>query len=365
VIARVEKIQYERKDSSKISTLISLVDDPHAILGKVLGEPFLEYRRKWESAINMELELDYPLHVDLELVFACHLKCPMCVYSLPEQERTQWGKVGTKMSFDFAKKLVREGYENGQVALGLNGVMEPLLVKWLPDLVAYARDIGYLDVMFNTAGYLLKPETSKRLIEAGLTRIMISLDATTEEVYNKIRIGSDYTTVISNIENLLKLKKEMKSLLPVVRTSFVKMSYNEHQLDSFISKWGDKVDFVSIQQFGNPSTGDSKTEKERLRAKSIEFDHPSGFQCPQPWARALVRANGTVLPCCDWHGIDLPMGNLKDSTLYEIWNSDEWKKLRKIHRDGKYMDNPICRECAKSLVGNYEQVIPGKAKNFG
>jgi radical SAM protein with 4Fe4S-binding SPASM domain len=350
---------FERQDSTKFSKLVSYSNDPHAVLGSLFGSRYAEYRRRWEAAVRMELELDYPLHVDLETTFTCNLRCPMCVLSLPKEEIRAWGDQDVKMSRDTAARIIDEGAREGQAALGLNGTNEPLLVKWLPEMVRYARQAGLMDVMFNTNGALLTRDRSEALIDAGLTRIMISLDAISQETYDRIRVGSDFQRVLKNIDDLLEVRAAKKSVLPLVRVSFVRMSLNEHELEEFVRTWGARVDFLSIQQYANPFEGGRKTEKESLRSRKFGFDYPDGFRCPQPWVRALVRNDGTINPCCAFYGMRLPMGSIHQQSLKSLWDSPSWRSLRRIHQEGRYHQNPVCRDCAQGLVGQFERIIPG------
>ncbi len=62
------------------------------------------------------------------------------------------------------------------------------------------------------------------------------------------------------------------------------------------------------------------------------------------FSRLSILEDGTVVPCC----IDLDamkLGNIKEKSLKEIWNSDKLKKLRKLHLEGKFYQIPTCKEC--------------------
>ncbi|MDT9673059.1 radical SAM protein, partial [Campylobacter jejuni] len=78
-------------------------------------------------------------------------------------------------------------------------------------------------------------ERAKKLIEAGLDRIQISLDAISQELYEQMRPGSNYKKVVDNVLNLIELNKSMQSLTPLVRENFVRTEINEHELDNFMS----------------------------------------------------------------------------------------------------------------------------------
>jgi radical SAM protein with 4Fe4S-binding SPASM domain len=347
---------YSRTDETRVSELLAK-RDVHEVLADIIGPDFTQYRRTWDAAQRFEIELPYPLHVDLECTFACNLRCPMCIMSLSKGELKSWGDQRAKMSLDTAKRLIDEGMREGQASLGLNGTNEPLLTPYLVDIVEYAHQQGMLDIMFNSNGFLLTEELSHRLIDSGLTRIMFSLDAITEETYDKIRVRSDFNRVMKNIETFMRIKREKGAVLPLVRVSFVKMSINEHELNDFISHWSSKVDFLSIQQYGNPFQAKEKEAKEELRAQSLDFQFDEVFRCPQPWVRAMVRNDGRVVPCCAFLGMKFDMGNIHSGGLKTLWQSDNWRRLRVLHRDGNYREEPICQECKVSRDGEFEELL--------
>lgn len=352
----MEKGLYSRADQTRVSQLLAK-SDIHEVLGELVGPEFTAYRRRWDQAQRFELELPYPLHVDLELSFTCNLRCPMCIMSLPKRELRQWGDSKVKMTLETARRIIDEGVREGQAALGINGTNEPLLTPYLVEVIEYARRQGIVDIMFNSNGSLLTEELSHRLIDSGLTRIMFSLDAITQETYDQIRIGSNFQRVMRNIETFLRIKRQKGAVLPLVRVSFVKMSINEHELDDFIDHWVERVDFISIQQYGNPFQGEAKQRKETLRSQALGFQFEEYFRCPQPWVRALVRNDGRVLPCCAFVGMKFDMGNIFAASLKEFWQGPKWRELRRLHQQGRYREESICKECKESRDGEYEDLL--------
>lgn len=67
--------------------------------------------------------------------------------------------------------------------------------------------------------------------------------------------------------------------------------------------------------------------------------------CILPWIHLYANPDGSVLPCCigDHHR---SLGNVQSSTIDEVWNSDQFKTLRKKMIDG---DRPVeCSACYQS-----------------
>lgn len=327
--------------------------DVHDLIASALSpcpKDFAQYRLAWDAAASFQIEPPFPLHVDLELTFRCNLRCEMCVLSLPNTERRRWGDPKLEISFEKAKHIIDEIASESQASLSLNGVNEPLQIPWLPDIVAHARSQGIVDVSFNTNGLLLTRERAQSLVQAGLTRIGISLDAATDGTYQRIRVGSSFERVVSHLHQLLQLRSAMNSQLPIVRLNFILMGINDPELPSFIDTWRHEVESIGILQFFNPFSGQTRIDKER-RLQATERPprtHPQAFRCSQPWQRVVVRNNGDVLPCCAWQGMSLVMGNIHEHTLSEIWNSSTFIAFRRLHLDGRYISVSACRECFES-----------------
>lgn len=81
---------------------------------------------------------------------------------------------------------------------------------------------------------LLPQELNERLISAGLTRIIISLDAATPQTYQAIRRNSNFEKIKNNIRHLSKLKKQLGVPYPEIMLSMVLMKKNLNELPDFI-----------------------------------------------------------------------------------------------------------------------------------
>ena len=111
----------------------------------------------------------------------------------------------------------------------------------------------------------------------------------------------------------------------------------------FINYWKTKVDFIVIQDFMTP---DTEGEYEYLDV--LDRTPTTNFRCNQPWQRLYIRGNGDVTPCCAMFSSYLKLGNIKESSLYDLWNSNLAKELRKLHKEGRYRENKTCLKCSKS-----------------
>jgi MoaA/NifB/PqqE/SkfB family radical SAM enzyme len=236
------------------------------------------------------------------------------------------------------------------------------LRKDLVRFIEYARKAGILDIYFSTNGALLTEEVSRSLIESGLLRLQVSINASTKATYDKIRIGGDFDMIKGNIERLLQMRYELGRHLPTVRVNFVKTPVNTHELQEFLDYWEPKVDGVGIQDLVD-ILGD--------HGKHTPDASGMIFNCNQPFNHLTIRYDGTILPCCSFFGAEIPIARLKSSvpfsdvenmgllekdrkarlpilTIEEAWHSDEMKFFREIHRNGEYWRHPVCNKCVLS-----------------
>lgn len=300
-------------------------------LGPDRGLDYLKYRIDWKR--GAEGQWAFPLHLDFELNGSCNMRCPMCTYALPEtknQTKSSW------MSLDRFREIIADAVPRGLKAIGLNGVNEPLLRPDLHEFVRTAKDLGVLDIMFHTNGMLLTDKVSKQLIEAGLTKLFVSIDAATQKTYDSIRVGGNLETVRKNIHHFLDRRRA--SPLPVLGVCFVRMKVNQHELDDFIAEWSPLVDFFAIQEYMNP-------EPDQLEDLSTpDHEPPTTFRCPQPFQRMRVSWNGSVRPCCSFYGDQMSVGQ-SSTPLHQIWTSAKMQSIRDLHREGRWQDHAVCRAC--------------------
>jgi len=340
---RVEKLgNVVFHDKSRITKLLAGRGSIDEVLGEELGEPYREYRRLWEQASNLEVVTDFPIHMGFELNHSCNMRCPMCSWSL--EENKTMGRRGW-MDFEAFAKIIDEGVERGLKSISLNWVNECLIRKDLPKFCAYAKQKGILDIFIHTNGMLLTEKMSEELIDAGLTRLMVSMDAIRPETYDEIRIGGDLKTVHENIFKFLEVRERKGSRLPLLSVNFVRMSVNEDELEEFIEFWAPHTDYFAIQELCNPFL-ETAAEEDRKYLFAHDTEKSESFQCAMPFQRMGVTYEGQAMPCCALLGGELDMGNVHEQSISELWNSEGMKEIREIHKKGEFWKNDVCRRCA-------------------
>lgn len=160
---------------------------------------------------------------------------------------------------------------------------------------------------------------------------------------------ANFDLVQKNTLDFLKAKADLKSLLPMVRVSFVNSKQNTHELNNFINFWSDKVDVVSIQNLVNLHKN-TKNEQNFKKDFYIEIENESDKTnkfCSQPFQRLLIRNNGDITPCCRFFGLNLVFGNIYKDKIYDVYNSERMKEFkRKLNTPER---TQICSDCLNAL----------------
>jgi radical SAM protein with 4Fe4S-binding SPASM domain len=264
------------------------------------------------------------------------MRCIFCLHGHHKVEH----KV---LDYETFCRIIDEGESYGLCSIKLNYINEPLLVKDLERYVAYARSRGVLNVYFAANGTLLTPSRSRSLIDAGVTRIMVSLDAFSAETFEEVRRSKRYDKIVENIHGLISIRDSLNRRNPLVRVNFLRTEQNQHEADDFLAYWESRVDMIGYQTLVNVP-GISFSAEGATEA-------PEGFRCSFPFKLMVVDSAGDILPCCTFSGRSMPMGNVANMTVKQAWDSVKMTALRRTHKMGGYKSNPICAACVASGGG--------------
>ena len=315
---------------SQESVVIEVNSNFHHVAGKNLfkkdDQRFNEYRKRWNEWPKSFYVGEYPIFIDIEVTSACNLKCDFCA-------TTFRGKTIKKgfISFEIIKKLIDEGADNDLFGVKFNIRGEPLLHPQIHEFVKYAKQKNLIDVYFNTNAILLGEDVAKKLIDSGLDRLSISFEGYTKSVYEKYRIGANYEKVLSNIENIQSLKRKLGVEHPKVRIQTVMLPELEETFDEYKKFWAERVDEVGFLDY----------KEMKIKKRNIKYP----WACPQIWQRMAIWWNGTILPCNhDDDGL-LVLGNVRTSTIKEVWNSNKLNNIREMHKKGNAHEIQACDGC--------------------
>lgn len=301
---------------------------------------YRQYRKEFDDASNFKKIHKFPVHIDIEVDNFCNFACTFCPIGQKDNELNEYYQTLKKLDENKVYKILDESKKIGVKSVQFSLVNEPLANKNIFKFVEYASKLKFPDIFFVSNGYLLNEKNSLKILESGLTKIQFSLDAFSEETYKERRLKSlkpaNYKKTVNNIINFLQMKKKLKKNFPLVRVSFIELENNKKEFLKFTKFWETKVDAINYQKLVDYS-------KKGKISKSV-----SESRCNMPMFRLAIKSDGSVKPCCVGFGEKINLGNVHNTSLYEIWNSKFMKNLQKIHIEKKAYKNKICDTCLKN-----------------
>jgi MoaA/NifB/PqqE/SkfB family radical SAM enzyme len=333
------------------------------------------------------------LAFQIQITSRCNLRCPHCTKNVFSD---QW--IDGDMDMDTYKTLSRAFPHLRQVYIDAWG--EPLLHPRFWEMASMAREAG-CSVGTTTNGTLIDREVARRLA-CEVDVVGISVDGATAATYESIRKGANFRQVLEGVRELVAARKEARGDgYPLVSLLFLKNRRNIHELPDMVDLAGE---LGADEVIASNLTYVAKPEYEPLRVYSLAGASPEylaiiqeakkrakewelglrvyplepkrvGFCEARPFDALHITWDGFVTPCVyltlpvkgdtmakvhEGESYRIPFtrfGNLKESELLDIWNSDAYRRFREPFEGRK----KICGDARFGMTddGGFEEIDPG------
>jgi radical SAM protein with 4Fe4S-binding SPASM domain len=283
----------------------------------------------------------------------CNLRCRMCGFSDP--------RVPALAKYDLPRwlydRIASEVFPRARyVCLSL--MTEPFMTRDFADRLLAVREFGvpFSEVITNAT--LLTPAAVGKILESRLSRVIISIDGGTREVFESIRTGARFERVLANWHLLQSARAAARSTLPVMRVNHVLSELNIDTFDEFLRLLEQlRPEEVAVRTVSRMSDAEIQETTDAVfwskvcaaREKLSEFCRRTGIadsgylrgrptridlfdeghtamMCRYPWEMISIHPNGDVYPCMAWSRP--PIGSLATETFDEIWNGPALAALR-------------------------------------
>ena len=251
--------------------------------------------------------------VELCITEMCTRKCGFCPRSDESVYKNNPYHMSIETVLNFADKCVLDNF-GGDVHI--SGFGEPFLNKNIFEIVrTLKKSLPENRVCITNNGDCLSKEKIKDIFECGLDYMIISC-------YD----GEESKNKFLNMFQELDISDEKFE----IRELWFKPKETE-------------LDFAKRNNFNNRSG--TYTKLNELGART--------GKCYLPFYKLVIDWNGEVLLCCnDWYRRHRGFGNINKDTLFDIWNGDEFKKVREQLSNGNRV-GPSCKNCSidGTLIG--------------
>jgi radical SAM protein with 4Fe4S-binding SPASM domain len=294
-----------------------------------------------------ELPLDTPFVVQIFPMYACNFKCSYCIFPVELSKR---GFISNKVVMDvglFIKCMDDfASFPDKIKVLRFVGIGEPLLHKNIAEMVRYAVSKNIANVVeILTNGVLLTPELSDALIGAGLSRLVVSLQGTTQDKYRHIcGTDIDFDNFLGNLKYFYDHKSTVQVYIKIIDCALD----GRDDRNQFYEIFGSLCDTMAVEHavpIHSSVDYDSLYLKKEMAVTQFGLPVAEVKVCPQPFFTMQINPDGKVVPCYsfEYPGI---MGDCNTQSAYDIWNGETFRQFRRRMLEGKNGVSAPCESCS-------------------
>lgn len=317
-----------------------------------------------------------PLVMSYNVTRECNMKCSHCYINATEK------KLEDELSTEEAKKVIDQIHKVSSPLLILSGG-EPLLRQDIYELIEYGTKKG-LKIGLGSNGYLIDDAVARKLKEAGIATVSISIDSSIPAQHDAFRgVEGAWEKSVNACKAL-----RQNGILVQVNTTLTHDNYN--QIDDIMTLAesigvenfhlfflvptgrGVKLTDISPEKYEEMITNTfARVHKHKLNVKPscapqfMRIAQGMGLDMRQ-WVRGCLAGmhycriypNGDVTPC---PYLPIKLGNIREQSFKDIWfNSEVFKNLRDLNTlKGK------CGACEyKTLCGGCRARAYGLSADF-
>lgn len=290
-----------------------------------------------------------PFSVSIEPTTACNLRCPECPSGLRAFSRDTGN-----LKEDFFRRFIAELGDNlFYLTFYFQG--EPYINPKFLDMVRYAHERG-IYTSTSTNAHFLNDEKARQTVESGLDRLIISIDGSTQEVYEAYRKSGKLDKVLEGTKNIVKWKKKLNSRSPHIIFQFLVVRPNEHQIEAVrqlaktIGVDELKLKTAQIYDYKNghpliPTIEKYARYKEQADG-TFKIKHRLLNQCWKLWHSCVITWDGWIVPCCFDKDATYKLGNLSHQSFVDIWKNKAYQGFRTQILKGRDQID-ICTNCTE------------------
>ena len=291
---------------------------------------YLIFRYKFKVYPEEKKVAEFPIYLLVEPVSSCNLRCVMCFQI--DKTFTRKPYMGV-MKLDFFKQVIDEAVAGGTKAITMASRGEPTLNKDFASMLEYTKD-KFFEVKVNTNATKLTEKLCHSILQSGVTELVYSIDSEDKKLYEEIRVKGKFDRVIDNIKMFNRIKDEHYPESKIMTTAsgvFFHEDQDSKSYTDFFSKLVDNVAAVNIENRWNTYANETHPET----------DTP----CEYLWQRMYIWFDGKSNPCDVDYKSYLEVGNVKEASIKEVWNSDRYNSLRKDHVESNRSKWNPCDRC--------------------
>lgn len=310
-----------------------------------------------------------PVIYNIETTNACNMRCEMCprttmmtrsietlnidnfreiadqLKPFSEERWKEW-EIFVEKNYGISKNDMSENHFFLNIiprVLVLHGYGDPLLDKDMPERVRFLTEKN-ITSYFSCNPANIDIEKTIKMFENGLGYIKYSIESTNDDRHKQVRgNASNFTESYKKILILLDLKKKNNYKTTIVITM---LNLNKSWQDEEWKKL--KEHFKGLDVYIYFKSQDQQWYQGKK--EGTQSIHWTEF-CQFPWSSMTIKSNGEAVMCVEDFNNEIVLGDAKKDSLYNIWNGEKYRQLRRNHFD--LTPGIKCtKQCDMTLIGS-------------
>lgn len=280
--------------------------------------------------------------------------------------------------------------------IGTSGIGSNFLNKDYMEMLRYLKSKSVFVEFFDSFD-LIDEKVAEELVDMGIDKIWVSLDACRPEEYSKIRVGTNLDKVVSHVKTMMEIKERKKSPLPEIWFQMIVTGVNVNSMPDYVDFiysiikdrkynyatlifWTNILSFSQVRSLATEIPEEIRQETLRRAHKyniAINWNEnikpTSSPSCCVRWNEPFILVDGHVQPCCiinqanqREHQKNFAFANLLEKDFHEVWKSKEFMQFLDTLKKDNFPS--ICKYCrihipTRPLPGAERIKVRGHSEN--
>ncbi len=292
----------------------------------------------------------YPKTYTIETVLGCNLQCPECALGGGAITREKGC-----MSFE-RFKIIADKIRPYAEYLYLHMWGEPLLNKDIFKIIEYASHIAGTNI--STNGMLVTEEIANKLVLAGTSDIIVSIDGMTQSVYEAYRKGGNVEKALAALKHIVQAKEKYHSKVRII-PQFIVFEHNQSEMEPFrryCESLGVQAEFKAPYiRVGEKFKNSSLKEYIRKPFHDRQKFEKAILNCNAFVDVFTIDINGNVILCCYDANSKIIFGNIFEQTVHEIYYGEKHQKFLENVKQKKQCPDFCKKNCLFYLMASNEE----------
>jgi radical SAM protein with 4Fe4S-binding SPASM domain len=270
-----------------------------------------------------------PAFLKVEICRYCEVNC---LYCYPIRENSPYPQESLLYPLESYKQLVDQ-FKDSIFLISLYDIGEPLHNPQVLDYIHYAHQHRVGTAISSSLSVEREDRFWRDLVTSGLDHLVVAIDGTSQEVYNRYRRNGQFDLVMSNLKKLLAFKKETNSRL-FIEWQMIDFTWNrseQREAEKMAYQLGCNL-FRLIPDLSVPHYGRRPSRRESLAVGTTSpLTEKSAIRdrnCVLAYILFFVTYHNDVRLCYKVYHHDMRIGNLTDNSFSDIWNGNEIARVR-------------------------------------